>query len=49
MTSPDTPLFMSVQVEGDVELSPRLRVGATVRSQWATRNCSEVLLNMLPM
>lgn len=37
MTSLDTPLFMSVQVGGDVELSPGLRVGATVRSQWAER------------
>ena len=36
-TSPDTALFMSIQVEGDVELTPRLRVGATIRAQWAEK------------
>ena len=36
-TSPDTPLFMSLQVEGDVELTPRLRVGAAIRAQWAEK------------
>ena len=33
----DTPLFLGVQVEGDVEISPRLRVGGAVRSQWAEK------------
>ena len=32
-TAPDTPLFMSIQVDGDLELSPRLRVGAAIRAQ----------------
>ncbi|MAD60235.1 MAG: hypothetical protein CMH49_01805, partial [Myxococcales bacterium] len=29
---------MSIQVEGDVELNPRLRVGAAIRAQWAERS-----------
>ena len=35
--SPDTPLFLTLQIEGDLELLPRLRVGAAIRSQWAER------------
>ena len=35
--APDAPLFLSVQVFGDDELIPRLRVGAAIRSQWAER------------
>ena len=35
--SPDTPLFMSIQVAGDVELTPRLRLGGAIRAQWAER------------
>ena len=33
----DTPLFLTLQIEGDLELLPRLRVGAAIRSQWAER------------
>ena len=35
--SPDTPLFLSIQVEGDRELTPRLRIGTAIRSLWADR------------
>lgn len=33
----DAPLYLSIQVEGDLELYPRLLVGAAIRSQWAER------------
>ena len=36
--SPDSSLFLSIQLDGDVELQPRMRVGAAIRAQWSERS-----------
>ena len=35
LDSPDSPLYLGVQVGGDRELLPRLLVGSTLRAQWS--------------
>ena len=35
--APNSPLFLALELSGDEEVRPRLRVGATIRAQWSER------------